>query len=200
MSQVSLGRPEFVPGTPLGHPTSKFLYVIFLYRFFLSLKGPSRTKNTTDSKCTTGSQFTTAIVKHYVGHFETTSFKGKLSSKSLQIVKDYGIECRSVLVRKGPLSGLRGQNCTQRFWREGFIVRPATLNNCKWCPQACPDSRRRCFLCGNDTVAVAMRFAMKNGPICFSLRKFLAISSAIQNFASDCGCDAVVHLALEFIA
>ena len=34
MSQVSLGRPEFVPGTPPGHPTAKFLYVIFLYRFF----------------------------------------------------------------------------------------------------------------------------------------------------------------------
>ena len=31
MSQVSLGRPEFVPGTPPGHPTAKFLYVIFLY-------------------------------------------------------------------------------------------------------------------------------------------------------------------------
>ena len=38
MSQVSLGRPEFVPGTPPGHPTAKFLYVIFLYRFFLSIK------------------------------------------------------------------------------------------------------------------------------------------------------------------
>ena len=37
MSQVSLGRPEFVPGTPPGHPTAKFLYVIFLYRFFLSM-------------------------------------------------------------------------------------------------------------------------------------------------------------------
>ena len=34
MSQVSLGRPELVPGTPPGHPTAKFLYVIFLYRFF----------------------------------------------------------------------------------------------------------------------------------------------------------------------
>ena len=34
MFQVSLGRPEFVPGTPPGHPTAKFLYVIFLYRFF----------------------------------------------------------------------------------------------------------------------------------------------------------------------
>ena len=41
MSQVSLGRPEFVPGTPPGHPTAKFLYGIFLYRFFLSLlSGP----------------------------------------------------------------------------------------------------------------------------------------------------------------
>ena len=40
-----------------------------------------------------------------------------------------------------------------------------------------------------------MHFAMKNGQICFSLRKFLAISSAIQKIASDCGCDAVVHLA-----
>ena len=33
MSQVSLERLEFVPGTPPGHPTAKFLYVIFLYRF-----------------------------------------------------------------------------------------------------------------------------------------------------------------------
>ena len=38
MSQVSVGRPEFVPGTPPGHPTAKFLYVIFLYRFFLSIE------------------------------------------------------------------------------------------------------------------------------------------------------------------
>ena len=37
MSQVSPGRPEFVPGTPPGHPTAKFLYVISLYRFFLSI-------------------------------------------------------------------------------------------------------------------------------------------------------------------
>ena len=88
---------------------------------------------------------------------------------------------------------LHSQNCTQRFF-EGFIVSPPTLNNCTWCPQACPDSRRRFFFCGNDTVAVAMRFAMKNGHICFSLRKFLVISSAIQKIASDRGCDAVVHL------
>ena len=42
MSQVFLGRPEFVPGTPPGHPTAKFLYVIVLYRFFSLL---------TDLKC-----------------------------------------------------------------------------------------------------------------------------------------------------
>ena len=33
-SRVSLGRPEFVPGALPGHSDTKFLYVIFLYRFF----------------------------------------------------------------------------------------------------------------------------------------------------------------------
>ena len=70
---------------------------------------------------------------------------------------------------------LRGSNCTQRFF----------LGN------------RLRFLCGNDTVAVADAFCDENGQICFSLRKFLAISSAIQKIASDCGCDAVVHLVAE---
>ena len=40
MSQVSLGRPEFVPGTPPGHPTAKFLYVIFLLVFFSPYQMP----------------------------------------------------------------------------------------------------------------------------------------------------------------
>ena len=53
------------------------------------------------------------------------------------------------------------QNCTQRFF-EGVIARPVTLNNHKWCPQTSPDSRRL-FFCGSDSVAVAMRFTMKNG-------------------------------------
>ena len=53
-------------------------------------KGPSHTKFTTDSKFTIRSKFATSIAKHYGGHFETTIFKGKLSSKSLQIVKNYG--------------------------------------------------------------------------------------------------------------
>ena len=49
---------------------------------------------------------------------------------------------------------------------EGLVVRPPTLGGCKWCSQACPDSRRRFFF-GDDTVAVAMRFAMQTGQICF---------------------------------
>ena len=44
--------------------------------------------------------------------------------------------------------------------------------------------------------AVTMRFWLRCQS-CFSLWKFLAISSAIQKSASDCGCDAVVHLAGE---
>ena len=81
-------------------------------------KGPSRTKNTTERKFTIRSKFTTAKVKHYGGHFETTSFKGKVSSRSLQIVKKttavvkhYGIECRSAFSMEGSfgqLSGLSG--------------------------------------------------------------------------------------------
>ena len=43
MSQVSLGRPEFVPGTPPGHPTAKFLCVISLYRFFVFILQHSAT-------------------------------------------------------------------------------------------------------------------------------------------------------------
>ena len=66
-------------------------------------------------------------------------------------------------------------NCTERFF----------LGN------------RLRFLCGNGTVAVAMHFAMKSGKISFSLWKFLAISPAVPKIASDCGCDAVVHLVLD---
>ena len=60
MSQVSLGRPEFVPGTPPGHPTAKFLYVIFLYRFFfLSLI----TDTTGESNLGTGAGWRTLFQK-----------------------------------------------------------------------------------------------------------------------------------------
>ena len=34
MSQVSLGRPEFAPGTPPGHPDRQIPLCDFLYRFF----------------------------------------------------------------------------------------------------------------------------------------------------------------------
>ena len=41
-------------------------------------KGPSRAKNTTDSKFTIESTFATAILKHYGGRFATTIvLKGK---------------------------------------------------------------------------------------------------------------------------
>ena len=55
----------------------------------------------------------------------------------------------------------------------GQIVR----SDCFW-------GNRLRFLCGNDTVAVAMHFTMKNSQICFSLRKFLAISLAIQKIVA----------------
>ena len=54
---------------------------------------------------------------------------------------------------------------------------------------------------GNDFLALGLRvvlylpnIAMKNGQICFSLPKCLAIWPAIQKIACDFGCDAVVHL------
>ena len=36
MSQVSLGRPAFVPGTPPGHPTAKFPLCDFSLSVFFS--------------------------------------------------------------------------------------------------------------------------------------------------------------------
>ena len=46
-------------------------------------------------------------------------------------------------------------------------------------------------------VAVAMLFAMKNGQICFSLRKFLAISPAIQKKKLRLRCRGALSPALE---
>ena len=40
MSQVSLGRPKFVPGTPPGHPDRQIPLCDFLYRFFPSIEMP----------------------------------------------------------------------------------------------------------------------------------------------------------------
>ena len=61
-----------------------------------------------DSKLTTGSKFDTAIVKHYSGRFETTTFKRELqqhiatdSRKTTAVVNHYGIECRSVFGTEG---------------------------------------------------------------------------------------------------
>ena len=88
--------------------------------------------------------------------------------------------------------------CVATF--SGLRVRPSTLNNCKWCPQACPDSRRRVSFCGHDTVAVASHFAMKMVKFASHCGKFLAIFSAIQKLDRDCGCDAAVHSAVDVIA
>ena len=81
--------------------------------------------------------------------------------------------------------------------RRWFAVKVCDSSAQSNCTQRFLLGNRSRLLCGNDTVAVAMHFAMKNGQICFSLRKFLAISPAIHKIASDCGCDAVVHLALH---
>ena len=88
-----------------------------------------------------------------------------------------------------------GPKCTvSRRWFAVKVCDSFTRSNCT---QRLFLGNRLRFLCGNDTVAVAMHFAMKNAQICFLLRKFLAISPAIQRIASDCGCDAVVHLAQD---
>ena len=82
----------FTPVLPCGQKKCSCIVVFFLCHTFgrrSEPKGPSRTKNTTDGKFTICSEFTTAIVIHYCGHFETTIFKGKLSSISLQRVKNY---------------------------------------------------------------------------------------------------------------
>ena len=45
MSQVSLGRPEFVPGTPPGHPDGQIPSFDFsLSVFSLHIEGPPRQK------------------------------------------------------------------------------------------------------------------------------------------------------------
>ena len=108
-------------------------------------------------------------------------------------------EWASVVHGQGPKSGapfpgddlrsksairLRGQNCTQRFFEACELHwRTARLSGAHKLVQILAGD----FFCGNDTVAVAMHFAMKNSRICFSLRKFLAISSAIQKSVSRKG-------------
>ena len=70
--------------------------------------------------------FATAIVQHYHGHFESTVFKRKLSSKSLQIVKTtavvkhYGIERRSVFSTEGSMRIIFIQALHQEFFSGYF--------------------------------------------------------------------------------
>ena len=60
--------------------------------------------------------------------------------------------------------------CT--FSRQWFAVEACDLFTRSNCTQRFFLGNRLRFLCGNDTVAVAMHLAMKNGQTCFSLRKF----------------------------
>ena len=77
------------------------------------------------------------------------------------------------------------------YFFEGFIVKPPTLNNCKWC-----QTLGGAFLCGNETVVVAMRSVMKSGQFASqcgnSLPSHLRLTP-IQDITSDCGRDAAVH-------
>ena len=111
-------------------------------------KGPSRTKNTTDSKLTIRSKFATAIVKHYGGHFETIIFEREITQQiATEILKNYGgskhygIECRSVFSTEGSF-GCRenGQNPMPQTitWRCRLIhVRKST-------PFGCPSMKAFC--------------------------------------------------------
>ena len=66
---------------------------------------------------------------------------------------------------------------------EGLSVMPPTLNNCKWCPQACPHSRRRiCCRNGEKWPNMLLIAEIPWDFVCESKKK-----------ASDCSCSAVVH-------
>ena len=84
-------RWGFVPGTivPQG-PSEKCLCVFCLLVFLLPKKGPARTKNSTESKFSTGSKFATAVAKRYGGCTEMFVFLGKGGRKTVQRVKNYG--------------------------------------------------------------------------------------------------------------
>ena len=53
-------------------------------------KGPSRTKNSTESRFSTGSKFATAVAKWYGECSEMLVFLGKRGRKTVQRVKNYG--------------------------------------------------------------------------------------------------------------
>ena len=58
------------------------------------------------------------------------------------------------------------------------------------------------IFCSNDTVAVALRFAMKMAKLLLIAEipcDFVCDSKMIFKIASDCGCDAVVHLGSDTV-
>ena len=82
MSQVSLGRPEFVPGTPPGHPTAKFLYYFarspetFCEYFFRICLGILHWK-----MAGIFGEFFLVSVSHETRHEKSSKNSGKIRSK-----------------------------------------------------------------------------------------------------------------------
>ena len=91
------------------------------------------------------------------------------------------------LLRKVSLSLFSLSSCLQK--RLGSAIRLHRAGVCSECflEIGCD------FSVGSDALAVAMLVVMKNGQTRFRLRKFLAISLAIQTCASDCDYNAMVH-------
>ena len=79
--------------------------------------------------------------------------------------------------RKGPCDTISTKCTVSRRWFAVKVCDSFTRSNCT---QRFFLGNRLRFLCGSNTVAVAMHFAMKNGQICFSLR----------NFFCDFACDS----------
>ena len=95
------------------------------------------------------------------------------------------------------MNRLLAKICSQslRFVYAAKISRPPTLNNCKWCPQSCPGSRRPSFLFGRN------RYGCSCDTFCNEKWPNLLLTTKIRcRFPSDCGCDAVVHSVKAFFA
>ena len=59
------------------------------------------------------------------------------------------------------------------------------MGGCMWCPQASPESRGD--FCGGDTVAIAMRSAMKKWPHLLLIAEIPCDFVCDSKIASECG-------------
>ena len=79
-------------------------------------KGPSRTKNSSESKFSTGSKFATAVAKRYGECSEMLVFLGRRGRKTVRILKNYG---GGKIVRiQGPYYFQYGRVLWVRKWPE----------------------------------------------------------------------------------